>query len=125
MWESKYFSYDEMKCKCGCDQAPMDQNFMHMLDSIREHYGKPIIISSGYRCPAHPIEAKKAKPGSHTTGKAADLAVSGGDAMQIMGLALLSDIRRVGVQQKGEGRFIHLDICDEEDGFPTPALWSY
>lgn len=125
MWESKYFSYDEMKCKCGCDQAPMDQNFMLMLDSIREHYGKPIIISSGYRCPAHPIEAKKAKPGAHATGKAADLAVSGGDALGILGLALLSDIRRVGVQQKGEGRFIHLDICDEEDGFPTPALWSY
>ena len=125
MWESKYFSREEMKWKCGCDQAPMDQDFMLMILSTREHYGKPIIISSGYRCPAHPIEAKKAKPGSHTTGKAADLAVSGGDAMQIMGLALLSDIRRVGVQQKGEGRFIHLDICDEEDGFPTPALWSY
>jgi len=124
-WESKYFSFDEMKCKCGCDQAPMDQDFMDLLDNIRESFGKPLIISSGYRCHNHPIEAKKSKAGAHATGKAADLSVAGVDAQRVLLAAMLLDVNRLGVQQKGTGRFIHLDTCTEEDGFPTPAIWSY
>jgi uncharacterized protein YcbK (DUF882 family) len=124
-WTSKYFSYDEMKCKCGCNQAPMDQQLMTTLDSIREAMGKPLIISSGYRCPNHPIEAKKSKPGAHATGKAADLAVEREDAYKVLMAALFMDIKRIGVQQKGSGRFIHLDTAGAEDGFPTPTVWSY
>jgi len=124
-WESKYFSYDEMKCKCGCDQAPMDQQLMTTLDNIRQALGKPIIISSGYRCPNHPIEAKKSKPGAHATGKAADLAVDREDAYKVLMAAFFMDIKRVGVQQKGSGRFIHLDTADAQDGFPSPTVWSY
>jgi uncharacterized protein YcbK (DUF882 family) len=103
----------------------MDQKLMSALDDIRQALGKPIIISSGYRCPNHPIEAKKSKPGAHATGKAADLAVQGEDAVNVMMAALFMEIKRIGVQQKGSGRFIHLDIADHEDGFPTPAIWSY
>ena len=124
-WQSKYFSFDEMKCKCGCDQAPMDQEFMDLLDTIRESLGKPLIISSGYRCPNHPIEKKKIKPGAHATGKAADIAVSGGDAQRVLLAAMILEVNRLGVQQKGSGRFIHVDVATETDGFPTPALWSY
>ena len=124
-WKSKYFSFDEMKCKCGCDQAPMDQEFMVLLDNIRESLAKPLIISSGYRCPNHPIEAKKAKPGAHATGKAADIAVAGVDAQRVLLAAMLLDVNRLGVQQKGTGRFIHVDTCTEEDGLPSPAIWSY
>ena len=124
-WQSKYFSFDEMKCKCGCDQAPMDQEFMDLLDTIRESLAKPLIISSGYRCHNHPIEAKKAKPGAHATGKAADLAVSGVDAQRVLLAAMILEVNRLGVQQKGAGRFIHIDTCTEADGLPSPAIWSY
>jgi hypothetical protein len=31
----------------------------------------------------------------------------------------------IGVNQKGNGRFIHLDIGEMEDGRPRPHLWSY
>ena len=124
-WTSKYFSYDEMKCKCGCGEAPMDNDFMYLLDSIREGMGKPLYISSGYRCANHPIEKKKLRPGAHSTGKAADLLVDGEDAQRVLLAALLLEFNRIGIQQKGSGRFIHLDTATEEDGFPAPALWSY
>ena len=46
---------------------------MSNLDNIREFYGKPIIITSGYRCPE--LNAKVGgKPNSqHLKGEAADL----------------------------------------------------
>jgi len=124
-WTSKYFSFNEMKCKCGCDQAPMDQEFMSILDNIREALGKPLIVSSGYRCINHPIEAKKVKPGAHTTGKAVDFAVVGRDAQQVLLSAIVLEVQRIGVQQKGSGRFIHLDTATAKEGFPSPAIWSY
>jgi len=34
-------------------------------------------------------------------------------------------IERIGIKQKGRTRFIHIDACTQEDGFPTPAIWSY
>jgi len=32
-------------------------------------------------------------------------------------------VKRIGVNQKGKGRFIHLDMAEE--AFPSPAIWSY
>ena len=50
-----------------------------VLDPLREKYGKPVHVSSGYRCPA----VNKSIPGSsltsqHTQGEAADIWVDAG-----------------------------------------------
>lgn len=47
----------------------------NVLEPLRQWYGKPIVISSGYRCPAvnnHP-EVRGATKSQHMTGEAADL----------------------------------------------------
>lgn len=124
-WAAKYFSEKELACQCGCNEAPIDEEFLFKLDALREAYGKPIIISSGYRCSNHPIEAKKSKPGSHASGKAADIAVSHEDAYNVLVIAIGLGFKRIGVQQKGSGRFIHLDTATAEEGFATPSIWSY
>lgn len=124
-WTSEYFSEKEMACQCGCGESPMDQAFMDKLTQLRITYGKPIRISSGYRCPNHPIEAKKSKPGAHASAKAADLAVDREDAYDILSIAMDMGFEGIGVQQKGSGRFIHLDTCTQDDGFPRPTVWSY
>lgn len=124
-WTAKYFSESEMACQCGCGQSPMDQAFMDKLDELREAYGKPMRITSGYRCPDHPIEARKSKPGAHSSAKAADIGVDRADAHEILRLAFTLGFKRIGVQQKGSGRFIHLDTATAEDGFPEPTVWSY
>lgn len=77
-------------------------------------------IISGYRCPQHPIEVKKSAPGPHTTGLACDVAVEGADAYRLLRLALELDFKGIGVQQKGQGRFLHLDLVSEYG-----RLWSY
>jgi zinc D-Ala-D-Ala carboxypeptidase len=100
----------------------MDGDFMELMDSIRAMAGFPFVVTSGYRCPDHPIEARKSAPGAHTTGKAIDIAVTGHRALRLIELAQQAGIQRIGVNQKGNGRFIHLDVCDDR---PSPAIWSY
>lgn len=115
----KYFSEAEFRCKCGCGSTKMDQAFVDRLNALREAFGKPLRVSSGYRCPKHPIEAKKASTGMHTTGKAVDFAVERGDAVNLLAIALRMGFNGIGVQQKGTGRFIHLDDR------PEKTIWSY
>ena len=50
----KYFTEDEMKCK-GSGTCEMDPQFMVKLDALRKKFGKPIIITSGYRSPEYNI----------------------------------------------------------------------
>ena len=79
-------------------------------------------ITSGYRCPKHPIEAKKATPGAHSTGLACDIGVSGSEAHQVLSLAMELGFTGIGVQQKGTGRFIHVDLTVGQN---RPTVWSY
>ena len=54
----KYFTRNEMKCKC-CRQLP-DEALMNcealadnVLDPVREKFGRPIKVNSFYRCQKH------------------------------------------------------------------------
>lgn len=116
------FSKAEFDCK-HTGKNEMKPEFMDKLQKLRTAYGKPMKISSGFRDRTHPIEARKATSGAHTTGLACDVAVQGADALRLIHLAGLYGFTGIGVQQKGAGRFIHLDCCT--DGFPRPTVWSY
>lgn len=115
----KHFTRGEFVCKCGCGRADMQPLFLGRLQALRMIWGKPMIITSGYRCPEHPVEKAKANPGTHAQGIAADIGVSGADAVALLRLALDANFTGIGVQQKGSGRFLHLDIREH------PAIWSY
>jgi len=117
-----YFSDDELRCKCGCGEMKFDEDFRGILDSIRADCGFALPVSSGYRCPAHPIEAAKPAAGSHTTGRAVDIAVSRHLAHTLLRVALEHQVPRIGVSQKGDDRFIHLDW---DLSRPWPTIWSY
>jgi zinc D-Ala-D-Ala carboxypeptidase len=116
------FSEAEFRCKHS-GKVSMSPVFMRRLQHLRDVYGKPMLITSGFRDATHPIEAKKAKPGPHNTGQAADVAVQGEDARRLIQLAITLGFTGIGVQQKGGGRFIHLD--DLGQGWPRPTIWSY
>ena len=122
--EKTYFKAKELTCKCGCNTIEFDLGFLATLNAIRKECGFGFPISSAYRCPTHPIEARKETLGAHTYGKAVDILCSGEKALKVIRVAQAHGIMRIGVQQKGGGRFIHLDACTEEEGFP-PAIWSY
>jgi len=114
------FTSAEMACKCGqCGgKAGMDADFMLALQSLRDRVG-PMKITSGYRCPIHPEEAKKSAPGSHAEGKAADFEPLRTTIRSALKHALDIDFPGIGLAKS----FIHVD-----GGHPTatrPALWTY
>ena len=119
-----YFKPKELKCKHTGEEG-FDKDFLETLNAIRHECGFSFALSSAYRSPQHPIEARKEVLGAHTTGKAVDILASGEKALEIIRVAQKHGISRIGIQQKGSGRFIHLDDCSAEQGFSTPAIWSY
>ena len=120
----KYFTELELKCT-HCHKDGMNAAFMQKVEDLREEMGFPFIVTSGFRCENHPIEARKASAGAHTTGKALDISVTGTDAYMLLEGALRAGFTGIGVNQKGESRFIHLDTIESEDGRPRPWVWSY
>ncbi|MEC9266695.1 MAG: D-Ala-D-Ala carboxypeptidase family metallohydrolase [Pseudomonadota bacterium] len=116
------FSPAEMACKCGtCGGLhDMRQDFMVRLQAFREAIGRPLTVTSGYRCPKHPEEARKATPGAHGQGQAVDLACNdAGLRHEMVCLAMAQGFPGVGVAKT----FIHLD--GGHDSARRPALWSY
>lgn len=116
------FSAKEFLCT-HCGSEGVQEALLVKLQAMRTEYGKPMKITSGYRCLQHPIEAKKTSPGAHALGIAADIGVEGAEAHAVLALAMRHGFTGVGVQQKGTGRFIHVDIRSGQ--LPTPAIWSY
>jgi len=115
------FRAAEFNC-LHCGKNEMKADFMLKLQTLRSVYGKPMRVTSGYRCAEHPVEAKKARPGAHASGCAVDIGVDGADAHQLLKLAMAAGFSGIGVQQKGTGRFIHLDTLDSP---LRPNIWSY
>ena len=108
------FTFKELACQeTGEIALPID--FLKELQKLRDAYGKPMIITSGYRSPRHSIEAKKSSPGYHSQG-AVDVSVSGEDAIQLLKTALNLGWTGIGINTPS---FIHLDRR------PIPTIWKY
>jgi uncharacterized protein YcbK (DUF882 family) len=126
-WPWKDFSPYEMACKSD-GSLKVDEQFMDILQAIRAEVGFPMAVASGYRSPEHNAEVSDTgKDGPHTRGQAADIRVSGEQAITLLSVALKHGIKGVGISQKGNPatRFIHLDICENGPDSPRPTIWSY
>lgn len=121
-WRWPHFKRAEMRCK-GSGECRVDPAFMDLLEAIRADYGKPMTITSGYRSPEYNAKVSfTGSAGPHTTGRAVDVSVRGEDAHRLLKTALAHGIMGVGVAQKGESRFLHLDMVETGT---RPWVWSY
>lgn len=74
---SPNFTVYEFRCRDGSDVVMIDESLVMLLQCIREHFGKPITITSGYRTAAHNTAVGGAKSSQHLLGRAADIQVAG------------------------------------------------
>jgi peptidoglycan hydrolase-like protein with peptidoglycan-binding domain len=72
----KYFKDSEFKCPC-CGLNLEKNGIKQIADEIREHFGRPAIITSGTRCVKHNREVGGVAGSYHTTGNAIDIVVTG------------------------------------------------
>jgi uncharacterized protein YcbK (DUF882 family) len=79
----RYFTRSEFGCKCGCGFAAVDIQLALTLTKLRKHYGKPIIITSGCRCPARNKQAGGTENSFHLKGMAVDFFVQGIDSREV------------------------------------------
>lgn len=124
----KYPNFTEAEFKCReFGTCLMQEPFILLLQTIRDKFDKPMIITSGFRSPEHSRERNKPTRGEHTTGLCADIGIHGLDAMELLGIALELKVSRIGINQKGDlkDRFIHLGIGDKFYTHLIPGIWTY
>ncbi len=73
---SENFKLREFECRC-CQAVKLDSELLRRLQAIRTEAGRPVVISSGYRCPSHNRSVGGAAQSRHMVGDAADFRITG------------------------------------------------
>lgn len=108
------FKVRELRCRDGSDTVMVDDALMLLLQCIREHFGKAVTITSGYRTAAHNAAVGGAKSSQHLLGRAADIRVQGVSVEDVAAYAerLMPDWGGIGHYPVKEGRatgWVHVD----------------
>lgn len=74
---TKNFKVREFACRDGSDTIFISMELAEILQKIRDHFGKPVTINSGYRTPDYNRKLDGATYSQHLFGTAADISVSG------------------------------------------------
>ena len=106
---TEHFRVYEFACSDGSDVVFVSQALVDILEAIRQHFGRPVHIHSGYRT----VSNNASLPGSstksqHCNGLAADLHVDGHSHQEVYDYAcqLLGDHGGVGLYSWG----VHVDV---------------
>ena len=108
------FKVRELRCRDGTDTVMADEALTVVLQCIREHFGRAVTITSGYRTPAHNAAVGGAKNSQHLYGRAADIRVQGVCVEEVAAYAerLMPDWGGVGRYPVKAGRatgWVHVD----------------
>ena len=109
---SPHFKVWEFACHDGSDPVFVSPELVEVLEKIRLHFGKPVIISSGYRTESHNAKNGGAAYSRHKYGLAADIQISGVSPREVAAYAetLLGARGGIGIYQ----RFCHVDVRQEK-----------
>lgn len=111
---STNFNVREFRCRDGSDPIFVDTELVKLLQQIRNHFGKAVVINSAYRTPNHNRAAGGTTFSQHLYGKAADIRITGVSVDTLADYAdrLLGDTGGVGrYYDKG---FVHVDVRTEK-----------
>jgi len=70
-----HFKAREFACADGSDAVFVSEELVGILEKIRAHFNKPVVINSAYRTPSHNKKVGGTSRSQHLYGLAADIVV--------------------------------------------------
>ena len=109
----RYFGRAEFMCNCGgkyCNGFPVEpvQLLAKTADTVRGHFGKACIISSGVRCIQHNKNVGGVANSRHLSGRAMDFFIRGKSAAEV--LEFLKSLPEVRYAYDIDGTYVHMDV---------------
>lgn len=120
---SKNFCAYEFACNDRSDEFKVATELVETLQQIRDHFGKPVLISSAYRTPAYNISIGGSSRSQHCLGTAADIHIAGIDpiriALYVASLPYFQKHGGIGYYSRAQvtGGFVHVDVRE------SPSRW--
>lgn len=113
---STNFAVKEFACRDGSDAVLVAPRLVMVLQSIRSHFGVPVVIHSAYRTPQYNTKVDGVTDSQHCYGTAADITVRGQKPVDVAAYArkIMPDWGGVGIY----GSFCHIDVRE------TKADWT-
>lgn len=105
---SKNFTVKEFACSDGTDTVFISLALVNLLQKIRNHFGKAVIINSAYRTEAHNKSIGGATYSQHKYGLAADIHINGVTPKEIAAYVetLMPSSGGIGIYKS----FVHVDV---------------
>lgn len=105
---SENFRVREFACTDGTDTIFISHELVEILQKIRDHFAKPVVIHSGYRTHSKNKAVDGATHSQHLYGTAADISISGVSPKAVADFAetLLPQKGGIGIYQT----FTHVDV---------------
>jgi uncharacterized protein YcbK (DUF882 family) len=111
--KSRHFKQEEFQCSCGkCDGGSVNDKVIVIAELIRTHFGRPVKITSGYRCESHNKEIGGTKNSQHVLGTAIDVVVKDVEAIEVYNFIdfLFPNSFGIGKYQN----FTHIDVREKK-----------
>lgn len=112
---AKNFKAREFDCQGNgcCIETPIDEKLVDFLQNIRDHFKKPVYLTS-YRCPVHnSLTPNASKNSRHLYGQAADFHIDGVEPKEIAKYAESIGVKGIGLYDT----FVHIDTRE------TKSFW--
>lgn len=118
---SKSFHSREFECRCGfssCKQQKVSVELVERLQKARDEFGKPVHVTSGYRCQQHNLLIGSKDTSQHPLGNAVDSVPSEHttDSLDEWVMILKKYFKAIGIAVN----FIHVDTRQDRE-----RTWKY
>lgn len=105
---SKNFKVKEFQCHDGTDKVLIDDALVHILQRIRDHFGRALTITSGYRTASYNSRIGGSPTSYHVKGQACDIRIAGIEPVIVGMYAESLNVGGIGVYAYSGG-FVHVD----------------
>ena len=104
---TEHFKLKEFACK-NSEAVIVSEKLCYVLEAIRAYFGKPVVVTSGYRTPEYNAKVGGAAKSRHMLGIAADIQIAGVKPSDVAAYArtIMPTYGGIGIYST----FTHIDI---------------